>query len=336
LPEKLGRYLFQMLIATNFHYIRENYQTPFPAFFGTTPQKFKNQLSLLGSLGKFIGEDEILNLIRNENPIIGNRWIITFDDGLKEQMEFAFPILIEMGIPAVFYVNTIPLVEKKVLNVHKIHLVRSELAPIELTNYIHSSIKGLNLDIDRKDIHKLGIAHYKYDDPETAELKYLLNFILPEEVLHQIIDSCFNDLFNEEKVHAQLYMDSKDIKKLNELNMLGSHGHDHKPIATLEPEEQIFQISRSAEIFKEIVGSVPSSFSYPYGSKEAVQGLDHILNNESFNFAFTMDRGKNPDIIYKPFLLSRFDNNDLPGGKSWKNGLENPFEILPFSQYQHS
>ncbi|MFN6204671.1 MAG: hypothetical protein ACK496_19660, partial [Acidobacteriota bacterium] len=46
------------------------------------------------------------------------------DDGLREQYEQAWPRLCRLGIPAIFFANTRPIAEKRLLDVHKIQLVR--------------------------------------------------------------------------------------------------------------------------------------------------------------------------------------------------------------------
>jgi hypothetical protein len=93
-------------------------------------------------------------------------------------------------------------------------------------------------------------------------------------------------------------------------------------------------IRKSSYFLHKLTGSTFPAFSYPYGSVEAVEGLEGILKDNNFIFAFTMERAVNPDIISNPFRLSRFDNNDLPGGKSWKYEKESPFDVYPQSKFQ--
>lgn len=55
-----------MLIACNFHYIRESFETPFPSIFGVTPQQFEHQLDLLAHHGEFIGQRILQQLLLNK------------------------------------------------------------------------------------------------------------------------------------------------------------------------------------------------------------------------------------------------------------------------------
>jgi len=90
-----------MLTISNYHYIREKYTTKYPSIFGVTPQQFHNQLQLLQSKGDFISAEDLLT---NGDIILKsteNYFLITFDDGLKEQFDYALPILEELNVPAV-------------------------------------------------------------------------------------------------------------------------------------------------------------------------------------------------------------------------------------------
>ena len=73
-----------MLTVSNYHYVRNNFVTPYPSIFGVTPTFLKNQLVALKNTGTFITPQELLE---NHEEVIQspeNYILITFDDGLKE------------------------------------------------------------------------------------------------------------------------------------------------------------------------------------------------------------------------------------------------------------
>ena len=162
-----------MLIVSNYHYIRPKYNAKYPSIFGVTPKEFREQLLLLENKGTFISPIDLLN---NSKEILESNekfYLITFDDGLKEQFDYALPILDELGIPAVFFVNSSNFFQKKVSTVHKIHLLRSIISPDKFVQELFhfDSIELSNLESKRaKDI-------YQYDDEKSAILKYKFFFI---------------------------------------------------------------------------------------------------------------------------------------------------------------
>ncbi len=113
-----------MLAVANFHYIRRDFKTDHPSIYGVTPDQFRKQLRELAKQGRFVSQKEILKGIPEDNKAI----LITFDDGLKEQFEMAKPILDEMEIPYICFVNTSNFTEKKLSLVHQIHLLRSRIS----------------------------------------------------------------------------------------------------------------------------------------------------------------------------------------------------------------
>lgn len=317
-----------MLIAVNYHYIRKSFDFKYPSFFGVTPDYFRNQLLKIRELGTFVSKADILDHLRGINQLPERAIIITFDDGLKEQYEYALPILQELGIPALFFVNTGILVDSYVMNVHKIHLVRSEIPPSEIKQKVEEFLAERERVIMENSYSEKAIFHYKYDEPPIAVFKYLLNFILTSQERDEIMNRLFLEIFSSEKeIHDQLYMSVDQVKKLSDLGYLGSHGHDHFPIATLPIEEWNYQVGYSNDILENLTGKKTEAFSYPYGSLESCQGLQSTLENFGFEFAFTMERAIN-ESLYAPHFLSRFDNNDMPLGKAWKQGDFNPFFVL--------
>lgn len=324
-----------MLAAINFHYIRHAYNAPYPGINGTTPEKFEQQLKRLGKQGEFVGQNDIAEALTGGKPLPNRSMLITFDDGLQEQFDIAYPILEQLGIPFTCFVNSKSIAEKKVLSVHKIHLFRNELPASELIAAIAKllPIHGLAVDLDYA--RAKGSEHYKYDTPEDAELKYLLNFVLSGEAQAAIVNELFELAFpgEEAQIHDQLYMSHAQVTELASKGYLGSHGHDHYPIGTLGQTEQIIEIAASKSILEGITGQSITAFSYPYGGKLAVKGLDLFLKTAGYHFALTMERAVNHSIDASPFYLSRFDNNDMPGGKAYQFENDDFFQQYPAASW---
>lgn len=309
-----------MLVVSNYHYIREDFTADFPSIFGITPKQFKLQLEELSKVGNFISQQELLNF-RNKK-FDKNYLLITFDDGMKEQYELAKPILDEMGIPFIFFINTSNFQEKTVSLVHKIHLVRSRLSSEEILKELQQ-FQGLNLSSNDK---ALAIAHYNYDDEQTALLKYLLNFKLSVPQQLEFIDPLFNQLFEEPKVVSELYMDEVMLQDLNKRNFLGSHSHNHLPLSKLSSETLEQELMNTQEFFLEKFNRPAVSISYPYGAFEACTEIKEQINAHNFKLGFTMERAKNESLVIDSLMLSRFDCNDMPLGKNELFTAENLFQ----------
>lgn len=308
-----------MLAAVNFHYIRDNFEAKFPAIYGQTPEQFEQQLTELSSIGEFVSGNDIKDHVKHNKTLPEKSIIITFDDGLKEQYEKALPILDRLGIPALFFANTKPIIERKILTVHKIHILRSIISPKEFKSLVQTSIANAGIQWNQKEIANRAKSAYRYDTQDQKELKYLLNFALDLKSKESIIDGVFSDYFGtrESEMCNELYFTESQIRKLGERAYLGCHGHSHYPVGVLGEVEKNHEIKYSKKVLENICEQEVFAFSYPYGTNEACAGSAEVLLNNKFVFSFTMKRAINVSIE-DPFYLSRFDTNDVPGGKYFK------------------
>ena len=316
-----------MLVCVNYHYIRENFETKNQSIFGITPKNFEKQLDIFSRLGSFISPNQLSEHIINKSPLKGLNFLITFDDGLKEQYEYALPILEKLGIPAIFFANSWNSQFKKVSRVHKIHLIRSKINSKELFEKALNLIGDKN-HIKKSDLFKKAQSHYKYDNVETASLKYLLNFVMDETNLSSLVDNAFSDIFSETSVNTSLYMGKEQLIDLANKDMLGSHGHSHIPIGMQNKTIKINEIVGSQEYFYQLTGKKLKGFSFPYGNLESLSGCKQLLQISNFSYALSMERAIN-DNLDQPFALSRFDNNDMPGGKSYRFNSFNELTKYP-------
>lgn len=300
------------LLAVNFHYFRE--ETYSGGIYPVSKAKLNSQINELAKYYTFISQDELAAIISNKSYSNQNYCVLTIDDGLKEQME-AFNFLREKGIPSILYVPTNPIKNKQVLNVHKLHYVRSKMTDEDLFDILDEKyvISKVNFD-------DAALANqYRYDGEISRKVKFFLNFILSEERKEEAINYFFSSLVSDEEAFAtQLYMSQDNLKTLAHYGALGSHGAAHIPLATKSLKEARTDVDSSLNYLEAITGKPVVSFSYPYGGKNAVNtDLGSVFSNTSIQFAFTMWRGVNSkENLVSPLFLQRVDTNDAPGGKN--------------------
>lgn len=67
---------------------------------------FRRQLEFMAGLGDFIGLDDAVAMMESGDPIDGRYFCVTFDDGFKNWITNAVPILLDKTVPAAFFVVT--------------------------------------------------------------------------------------------------------------------------------------------------------------------------------------------------------------------------------------
>lgn len=305
-----------MLSVSNYHYIRENFKTPYPSIFGVTPEEFRKQLLLLKNQGDFIEPNYLVNNINEVLKSKDNCFLITFDDGLKEHYQLALPILDELNIPAIFFINSINHIEKKVSLAHQIHLVRSVVSSDELFERLVTTTNRNLRQLEIQQAHQF----YRFDDYKSAELKYFLNVLLDFASQEKFINSIFTKHFNENEVLNSLYMNANEIQQLIQRGYIGSHTHSHFPLGIYDEKTILYELETTKKYLEDLGGTNIDFVAYPYGTKEAATPkVGELAKQVGYRLGFTTKPALN-NSSSNVFLLNRFDCNDLNGGKNYKNG----------------
>jgi len=315
-----------MLIVVNYHYVRPVFDAPFSGIHGITPAELEAQLRLLGRAGEFIGAAQLRAAVRGTGALPDRAILVTFDDGLREQVEHALPVLERVGVPALFFVNTSPIAQGTVSAVHKIHMLRAHTPPGRLWDLLLHTAASVGVKVAVGDMDRAAREQYRYDTLADARLKYALNFRLAPEVRDGLISSCFRAAFGDEERASseRLYMSTAQLRELGARESLGTHGHEHVRFARLSRTAAARNVRTSIELLTQWTGVPPYALSYPYGSREACsRAASAGAIDAGIEFAFTMERAGNPDLE-SPLFLARFACNDVPGGR----GAERPVETL--------
>jgi peptidoglycan/xylan/chitin deacetylase (PgdA/CDA1 family) len=294
-----------ILLAVGYHYISAEEQEG-RAIFPVSTRALAAQLELLGRTYEFVSRDELVSAVAGEGSLPEHACVVTFDDGLRCQFELARPVLELLGVPAIFFVPGKPLAEGRGLTVHKIHALRERLDDRRL-------LERLDVSADAVD-PALAEAHYRYDTPEAAGVKYLLNMALQPAERDEAVDALFATEFPDEAAFCgELYMGVEEIAALR--GSVGAHSYGHEPLTMLSASDLDRDLDRLGVLLEGAAGEPIRTFSYPHGTAGTVDvRVARALGAKGFAAAFTMERALNRSLA-EPLLLGRLDANDAPGGK---------------------
>ncbi|MAG25865.1 hypothetical protein CMI47_09830 [Candidatus Pacearchaeota archaeon] len=299
--------VLKMLLVVNYHYIRD--KIPHMGIHPITPSFFKKQLELISTNGyKFVSVDDVNKVLKTKkNTLPEKSCLITFDDGLKESYDIGLSILDDMGIPAFFSIISDTIINDKLVGVHKLQYLRTQVDTEDIEYFLSSDIETL----DKKSI----LNQYPFDDTAVAKIKYLLNFVNPG-----LVDKLFSEFITipEKDIATKLYMDKDQIKDLYNRGFLGTHSKSHKPLAALADDVLFDDIKSSINDIENLCGGTVKSISYPYGEKTAVDSrVVDVCEELGLVSGFTMFRGINDsDYFFKnPYMLKRLDTTEVFGGK---------------------
>jgi peptidoglycan/xylan/chitin deacetylase (PgdA/CDA1 family) len=309
-----------MLLGVNYHYVATDRPESPRGIFPVTPKELESQLLELGRAFDFISGSDLCRALDDGTSLPQRSCLITFDDGLRSQVELALPILDRLGVPAVFFVSGRPVIERQALHVHKVHRLREDIDEATFAACLDAELNRRGINVG--DVAAAATATYRYDHADAARVKYILNAGLATPVREALIDDLFASLHgDEENFWRQTYVTQEDLRMLAERSYLGAHGYGHRMLGLLSEHDARFDLEAGVAALEGVTGHRPRLVSYPYGSAEAVTDATvRIAAEVGLHAGFTMERALNR-TLEQPLAFARIDANDAPGGKRPLFGL---------------
>ncbi len=217
----------------------------------------------------------------------GRRWpdsklnvVITFDDGYRNNLKYALPILDKYGVHAYYFITGIGSFERKLLWADALDIVSTlatENSKVHMAGKdYHLVNKGFihretNTPL-RKSIKQSSISGYEEKNNLIEQLLSLYNFTGQNE-----LNDYWQLMSNDE---IALTGRSKNIT-------IGSHGFYHNNLGALHHDDAIAEILKSKIYLENIIQKEVTTIGFPDGSY-TVQ-LNEALNKSGFNKQFLVN-----------------------------------------------
>lgn len=289
-------------LIVNYHYCVSEAENPWLARTAVAPDRFEQHVRQLARLP---AEHGIAPLV-------------TFDDGTRDIWRNAVPVLRRHGVPGILFVCSMPLLEQRLLNVTKVHLLQARLGQQAFRDRFMAALQAVREPVELDDPARFGLGRiYRYDEPDVREFKLLLNAKLPYPLVTELLDGLFGSEFGDQAAAAaSLYMSAEEIRGAQDAGLrIGLHTHSHFMLGRLSPPAQEAEIARGHGWFSDLLGQPPADLSYPYGVPGTWNAdTKAILARLGISCAYTLGRE-----IYEParhtdsFEIPRFDVNDVFG-----------------------
>ena len=211
------------------------------------PDEFEKQM-------RFLKENYHIRRLSDQDGYSGMSIAVTFDDGYYDNYVYAYPILKKYEIPAIFFVSTGYIDNKKMFwsdILEDIVFCNSDIPPYILMN---------------------GIKYFLVTDEDKKRFCYeihpYLKALLPEEreiELIKIAEALRTNIRFKEEYRV---MTSSEIQEIAQEGLveIGGHSVTHSQMSALPKERQKQEILVSKKTLEEICKKQVNCFAYPYGS----------------------------------------------------------------------
>lgn len=307
----------EALLFVNFHHVCNDDDLLFPQLHHVTPERFDAQIDALSAIFDFPPVAAVETALLSGTGLGAASCVLTFDDGLADHHAHVMPILQKRGIQGIFSVNTSPWVDGRLLSVHRAHLLSAAFSYLELAEEIEASAAEAGVLQRIADVAPdLARSQYRYDDVETARIKYYLNAIIPQATRSIVLERVFAARMGDEADHARRhYLQPEQVRALSSAgHRIGLHTHRHLHLASAESHARFDDLHLNRALLAEVAGPL-HWISYPYGGPTSYDGaVVAIAEAVGCRYGLTMNRAINAAPIDR-MRLSRVDNNDVVGGK---------------------
>jgi peptidoglycan/xylan/chitin deacetylase (PgdA/CDA1 family) len=305
----------QQLTVVTYHYVRPLVDTKHPRIRGLDLKAFRRQLDFLESAYSIVSSEDVIAAVVKNKSLPKNPCWLTFDDGYKDHYTYVLPELLARKLSAAFFPTRMATKEPVVLDVNAIHYIlgyADNASKIVADINEQCILRGLSSSMVESSYKSHGNPT-RFDDSDTAYIKRMLQYVLPEAIRSGIISVLLDKYVGipEKKLSADLYMSSSEVSELVKAGMfVGSHGSMHLWLDRVSYEVQKNDISDSLEFLEE-VGAATSNWimCYPHG---AYSDLTRSLISEmGASVGVTVESRKAVIGVDDPLALPRLDTNDF-------------------------
>jgi hypothetical protein len=293
-----------------YHYVREIEGSKYPLLKGLEFNNFKKQIDFFSKNFNILDYFDFTTIIKNKKIPEKPSVLLTFDDGYIDHYQYVFPYLLKKKINGCFYPPILPLLNKMVLDVNKIHFV---LEKAKNKNFLIQDINFILKKLGQKQVQEYDYSKFSLkglDDKKTLMIKRLLQVILPKKYREDVCDYLFEKYLNIslKDFSKKLYMSKNQINEMSKNGMVfGSHTMSHEWLASLSGHQQNYEIETSVNFLRNNVSNKYNfSLCYPYGSYNMT--TINILKKYNIEFGLTTHFGYlNKNNIHNIYSFPRID-----------------------------
>lgn len=288
LLERSGPWPANRFVALTYHRIdhpRDDGRVP--GLVSATPEEFAAQIETLADRFRIVGIDDVLAAIAGRVRLPDRSVLLTFDDGVEDFAENAWPVLDRLGVPAAVFVPTgFP----------------GRAGSTFWWDALHAAITTTA----RRDPYRspIGVLPLSTRDERVAAFRALRAHLkgIPYRSVPDEVAAIGRDLGVRPPPASVM-----DWSTLRELVRSGiavcahtrTHPHlDQLPIAEVEQE-----VAGSIDDLRRELGAAPAAFAYPGG--QLTPEVAAVVRRTGIQAAFTTRRGGNRLDECDPMLLRR-------------------------------
>ena len=305
--------------AVMYHYIRE-YDRELPNFRYLDFKNFQKQLDFFSSNFGFLTRQELDKLVRNVDcESSRGKILLTFDDATACHYHYVFPELEKRGLWGIFYIPSAPYLQKKLLDVHIVHMLCGKHNGKELLMNLLKLVEAEMLVPSEQQKFNFSTYTTQKNFDGVTEFKKIINYFIEPKFRGPILDALLK-MYGIKADSSNFYMKLDELKKIDaSQSILGAHTVNHPVMSKLVSKEQEKEIKGSFDFLNTICTPYYKTYCHPFGGNGTFNNETlKLLELEKVNFSFCVNPRKITKNDWKEnsHSLPRFDCNQFNFGSA--------------------
>jgi peptidoglycan/xylan/chitin deacetylase (PgdA/CDA1 family) len=254
-----------------------------------SPEKFKRQMTYINEKHYVVNEEALVKHLHSMDRFQRSVVLLTFDDGYRDNLENALPILREFNMPAIIFVSGEDDVSDELRWWHDLALIVES-----------------DLESDEDTSSESDFLHYYWK-------KYFYLSALPQDQRLKELKTHI-DAFDRDRTSRRLeFLSIEDIREMQKDRVsFGGHTLHHVNIGQLESDTARREIVGCVDLLGKHTGKQVMGFAYPFGKRSNYkEESKSFLREAGVKYAVTTEWGLNR-YVSDPLALERIfiDGND--------------------------
>lgn len=298
------------LMVINYHRIGNSTMTDLdPGVFSTDSNGLDSHIKALRRRFTFISPSEALDVVEMrvtpKEPLL----LLTFDDGYRDNLTQAYPVLESNGLKAIFFVVTsylespqVPWWDRLARLVRAI-AARNSSTTVAMPDNRKLEITPFNLQHSIRQV----LACFKTCNPSEQQKFEIVLIKLAGTDSPEIRTTDYPGKDSVGISDSDLMMTWGDVKTLHSAGMtIGAHSHTHRILSSLDKASQHDEIRSSKRILENHLNSQIDFLAFPDGKRETFNSETmREAQDAGFRAAFSFYGGTNLAGNIRPFDIRR-------------------------------
>ena len=284
--ERLGRSTSKnQILNLMYHGVYENNGDYFRAAH-TPVSLFKKQIQYLRRHFDIISVEEAFEYYKKGKPLKRQSVTITFDDGFKNNLETALPILEQYRAPAIFYLSGVCLEYMKIRTLWSL-----------LFNALYFFYPNADMSEFSATVANNSKKLFKYLQGNGVATERFQDYIL------QNFDIA--DKLNNTPKEGWMLLSKDEVSEMltSEFVTIGSHGERHLMLSELNNAELNYELTQSRKKLMEISGKTINTIAFPFGGYNA--HVKKMASEAGYDMQLAVNYKNNEDYQDK-LIMSRY------------------------------